>query len=191
MAFTLSRTVGQKLAERVIAEEVNDSGQANEMSNKLGGIQAAIEQGSFRQQSIAVALLRLTPVVPFSASNYLLGMTPLPYPAFFTGTIAGMAVWSCVYASLGSASRSLLKSGVGLDVLLAEVQEQAGKYTEEAAVAGLALGVLAGLYWAFNREKSDQQTEVSVQEQTQEPALPPVFTPVRRLVARIKGHANV
>ena len=65
MAFTLSRTVGQKLAERVIAEEVNGPGQANALGNKLGGIQDAIEQGSFRQQSIAVALLRLTPVVPF------------------------------------------------------------------------------------------------------------------------------
>ena len=73
----------------------------------------------------------------------------------------------------------------------AEVQEQAGKYTEEAAVVGLALGVLAGAYWAVHRQKSDQQTEASVQEQTQEPTLPQVFTPVRRLVARIKGHANV
>lgn len=40
-----------------------------------------------------------------SASNYLLGMTPLPLPAFLAGTLAGMSVWSVVYASLGGASR--------------------------------------------------------------------------------------
>lgn len=39
-------------------------------------------------------------------------MTPLELPAFMTGTVAGMTVWGVVYASLGGASRSLLKSGV-------------------------------------------------------------------------------
>lgn len=53
-----------------------------------------------------------------SASNYLLGMTPLEVPAFMTGTVAGMTVWGFVYASLGGASRSLLKSGVDLEELI-------------------------------------------------------------------------
>lgn len=39
-------------------------------------------------------------------------MTPLELPAFMAGTVAGMTVWGVVYASLGGASRSLLKSGV-------------------------------------------------------------------------------
>ena len=50
-----------------------------------------------------------------SASNYLLGMTPLEIPAFMTGTVAGMTVWGCVYASIGGAGRNLLKSGVDLE----------------------------------------------------------------------------
>ena len=53
-----------------------------------------------------------------SASNYLLGMTPLELPAFMTGTVAGMTVWGIVYASLGGASRSLLKSGMDLEELI-------------------------------------------------------------------------
>ena len=53
-----------------------------------------------------------------SASNYLLGMTPLELPAFMTGTVAGMSVWGLVYASLGGASRSLLKSGMDLEELI-------------------------------------------------------------------------
>lgn len=38
------------------------------------------------------------------------------------GTVAGMSVWSILYASLGGASRSLLESGADLDVLLAGEQ---------------------------------------------------------------------
>ena len=52
-----------------------------------------------------------------SASNYLLGMTPLELPAFMAGTVAGMTVWGVVYASLGGASRSLLKSGMDTEQL--------------------------------------------------------------------------
>ena len=36
-----------------------------------------------------------------------------------TGTLAGMTVWGIVYASLGGASRSLLKSGMDLEELIA------------------------------------------------------------------------
>lgn len=34
------------------------------------------------------------------------------------GTVAGMSVWSILYASLGGASRQLLDGGAELDVLL-------------------------------------------------------------------------
>lgn len=61
----------------------------------------------------------LQPVVPFSASNYLLGLTPLPMAPYLAGTAAGMAAWSLVYASLGGASRSLLQKGASPDALLA------------------------------------------------------------------------
>ena len=54
-----------------------------------------------------------------SASNYILGLTPLPLPAFMGGTVIGMGVWSVVYSSIGGAGRSLLQSGVRLDELLA------------------------------------------------------------------------
>ena len=44
-------------------------------------------------------------------------MTPLELPAFMAGTVAGMTVWGVVYASLGGASRSLLKSGMDTEQL--------------------------------------------------------------------------
>lgn len=59
------------------------------------------------------------PRAPCSASNYLLGLTPLPLAPYLVGTVAGMGCWSVVYASLGGASRSLLAKGVSADALLA------------------------------------------------------------------------
>jgi uncharacterized membrane protein YdjX (TVP38/TMEM64 family) len=66
-AFSVSRGVGKKLAQRVVSEELKSesSEQSAVVESKFKGIQDAIDKGSFAQQSIAVAVLRLTPVVPF------------------------------------------------------------------------------------------------------------------------------
>ena len=64
-------------------------------------------------------ILHMTRCPCRSASNYILGLTPLPLPAFMGGTVIGMGIWSVVYASIGGAGRSVLRSGVGLDTLLA------------------------------------------------------------------------
>lgn len=117
----LARTVGRPLAERVIAHEMGGEGghEAGPIARQLAGVKEAIEQGGPLRQFSAVALLRLTPVVPFSASNYVLGLTPISLPAFLGGTVAGMSVWAVLYASLGGASRALLDRGIALDVLMA------------------------------------------------------------------------
>lgn len=66
-AFSVSRGVGKNLAQRVVSEELKSesSEQSAVVESKFKGIQDAIDKGSFAQQSIAVAVLRLTPVVPF------------------------------------------------------------------------------------------------------------------------------
>ena len=78
-------------------------------------------------QRLACALRALRPVHAGadegqrlrSASNYLLGLTPLAYPPFLLGSIGGMAVWASIYASLGGAGRTLLENGVSIDQVLA------------------------------------------------------------------------
>ena len=57
-----------------------------------------------------------------SASNYLLGLTPLQYPPFIVGSVGGMAVWAVIYASIGGAGRTLLQSGVSLNDVFAGMQ---------------------------------------------------------------------
>lgn len=72
-----------------------------------------------------------------SASNYLLGLTPVQLGPLVVGTVAGMSVWSILYASLGGASRTLLESGADLDVLLAGGTRQATCLITDMAVADM------------------------------------------------------
>lgn len=66
-AFSVARGVGRRFAQRVIDEELKSesSDQKAAVESKFQGVQDAIENGTFAQQTIAVAALRLTPVVPF------------------------------------------------------------------------------------------------------------------------------
>jgi hypothetical protein len=73
-----------------------------------------------------------------SASNYLLGLTPIQLGPLVLGTVAGMSVWSILYASLGGASKALLEGGADLDVLLA------GEGARSAAGARARMVVCAG-----------------------------------------------
>lgn len=161
IAFTIARGVGRPVAERIIRSEMaHDSKASGEFSApgviqaKLQEVQDAIEGGSVWQQAGAVMVLRLTPIVPFSASNYILGLSPLPIIPYLGGTMGGMAFWSAVYSSLGGASRSLLRRGVDPDVLLNDLIQRAGNITETAAViAAVAGGAVAASYAALALRK--------------------------------------
>ena len=122
LAFSLSQGVGRRFAQRMVDSEVGDGGDGgNAVKRALGTVQESIDKGSFWQQFSAVLALRMTPVVPFrcgrvgmtevtcfactcqlisamrgalrSASSYLLGLTPLPFKPFFSGTLAAMSLW--------------------------------------------------------------------------------------------------
>jgi uncharacterized membrane protein YdjX (TVP38/TMEM64 family) len=132
-AFTVARGVGRPLAERIIRAETGhggggkDGGQdgssgtssSSSFGSAWASVEAAVESGGFMRQLTAITLLRLTPVIPYSATNYLLGLTPVQPGAFVLGTLAGMSVWATLYAGLGGASRALLDNGADLELLLA------------------------------------------------------------------------
>lgn len=93
LAFTLSRTAFRGFAEAVVKAETggeeNGAGKANPVKDQIEKAQQLIENGGPGQQFTAILLLRLTPIVPFSASNYVLGLTPVPYAPFLAATIVG------------------------------------------------------------------------------------------------------
>lgn len=72
-AFFLSRTVGKTLAQRIVQEEMKESGaeSQNAVASAFQKVEDAIEAGSFLQQVTAVTLLRLTPVIPFRCDTCL------------------------------------------------------------------------------------------------------------------------
>ena len=145
IAFSLARGVGRPLAERLLHAEVPEGGDAAQpgpFHSRLAALEATIEQGSFWQQTAAIYALRMTPLLPYSACNYLLGLSPLPVGPYAVGTVAAMVCWAPLYASIGGASRSLLLHGGDPDALLADVLERAGSVSREAAVVA---GVVAAL----------------------------------------------
>lgn len=155
IAFTVSRGFGRPVAERIISAEMGTSHDGDEGSliqQKLKDIESVIEKGTFWQQAGSVLALRLTPVIPFSASNYLLGLSPLPIGPYLTGTLVGMSFWSVVYASLGGASRAVLSKGVDPDVLLGELLETTGSVTSKAGFAALLGAAIAGAVF-FGKDK--------------------------------------
>ncbi|KAK9868933.1 hypothetical protein WJX84_000723 [Apatococcus fuscideae] len=157
-AFSFSRGIGQQLAARVVQKELGEDAAAapsEDILSRFQGLKEAVEQGNPWQQFTAIVFLRLTPVVPFSASNYLLGLTPVELAPFAAGTLSGMAVWCSVYGTLGGAGRSLLRKGTSLDALLSDLLSQAELYAEEAGVALAVVAVVAGSIWWLRRQSNN------------------------------------
>ncbi|KAG1669889.1 hypothetical protein FOA52_002415 [Chlamydomonas sp. UWO 241] len=151
-AFLISRGVGRSLAEKVVVKEAGEHGP---VQAKIAEVTRAIRQGGPWQQLTAVLLMRLTPVVPFSAANYVLGMTPIGLPAYIVATFLGASVWAGLYCSLGAASRGLLEGGMDIGELLADISVQAGSYSGTAAKVLVPLALVAGVgYFALNRGDS-------------------------------------
>ena len=166
IAFQIARGVGRPLAERIIRHEMaagdddadgssssssTSSSSSNSKSSavqmKLKEVEAVIEAGTVWQQGFAIFLLRMTPFIPFSACNYILGLSPLPLAPYLTGTIISMGFWSVTYASVGGASRMLLQHGADPDTLMTAVIERAGNLSGEVgSVAAVAGGVAAVVF---------------------------------------------
>lgn len=70
---------------------------------RFGALDRAVGTGGGR----VVALLRLSPLVPFSASNYLFGLTPVRLGPYVLATAAGMIPGGALYAALGAAGRAV------------------------------------------------------------------------------------
>lgn len=57
-----------------------------------------------------VALRQQTSSLLCSATNYLMGLSSVPFKPFLAATFVAMAIWGPLYASIGAASRGVLQS---------------------------------------------------------------------------------
>ena len=97
-AFLLGRTI----AREWVAKKV--SGNAH-----FSAIDEAVGQEGFK----IVALLRLSPIIPFNFLNYALGLTKVSFPQYALATLIGMIPAGILYVYLGTAARDLTEIAAG------------------------------------------------------------------------------
>lgn len=84
------------------------------LDEKAAAVDLAIAKKSWHTPLLLVTLLRLSPVLPFTFSNYLAGITSIELPIFFLGTLLGTLPTQAIYVSAGALGRKALQGGVKL-----------------------------------------------------------------------------
>jgi len=91
LAFLIARHLARASVERWAGGD-----------RRFAAIDQAIKDGGWR----IVALLRLSPVVPFSLSNYLYGLTPVAFGPYVLASWVAMLPATVVFVWLGAAGRA-------------------------------------------------------------------------------------
>jgi uncharacterized membrane protein YdjX (TVP38/TMEM64 family) len=91
LAFLLARHLARERVERWAARDP-----------RFAAIDAAIREQGWK----VVLLLRLSPLVPFSLSNYLYGLTAVRFWPYVLASAVGMLPGTLLYVSLGAAGRA-------------------------------------------------------------------------------------
>lgn len=113
------------LARHVMRERVERRYKDNE---KFHAIDQAVQQRGL----LVIILIRIAPLLPFAAINYLLAMTAVSRRDYLVGSAVGMLPFTLLYVYLGQAATDV--------VALLE-----GKETSHWSIWGLAIGVVAAI----------------------------------------------
>uniref|UniRef100_A0A7S3QIV3 VTT domain-containing protein n=1 Tax=Chaetoceros debilis TaxID=122233 RepID=A0A7S3QIV3_9STRA len=97
--------LGRYLLRDVIETKMVDQETGRPRYPVLTAIDAALEQNGLR----IVFLLRLSPIIPFNAINYILGVTAVPSRAYILSCL-GMIPGTILYVFVGSSAGSLVES---------------------------------------------------------------------------------
>jgi len=81
---------------------------------RAAAVDASIASRPSSTSLLLITLLRLSPVLPFTFSNYLAGLTSLPLHIIFVGTLLGTLPTQAVYVGAGALGRQALQGGVRL-----------------------------------------------------------------------------
>jgi uncharacterized membrane protein YdjX (TVP38/TMEM64 family) len=98
LAFLIARHVARERVEKAARKREN-----------FRAIDRAIGEKGWK----IVALLRLSPLVPFSISNYLYGLTAVRFGPYILASAAGMLPGTVLYVYLGVAGRAAAAASAG------------------------------------------------------------------------------
>lgn len=106
----LSATVGSGVAFLVSRYLARDA-----VQKKFGNSQrfAAVDRAVAREGWKIVFMLRLSPVFPYNALNYLLGLTGISFWQYFAASAVGMVPGTLLYVYIGYAGRAGLETAGG------------------------------------------------------------------------------
>lgn len=100
LAFLVSRHLAHARVESLVAKRP-----------KFKAVKAAVSEGGWK----IVALLRLSPVLPFNLQNYFYGITDVKLAHYVPATFAGIIPGTLLYVYLGAAGKAA--SGEGISAL--------------------------------------------------------------------------
>jgi len=116
LAFLLARYLFEDYTKKMIA--------------KYPRINAYSERLKTRGLS-TVLFLRLVPLFPFNAINFLLGVTPLPLRTYIVGSYFGMIPGTLLFVYLGGSLRNLSPLNITFGILGIMLLTLIGKYYEK------------------------------------------------------------
>jgi uncharacterized membrane protein YdjX (TVP38/TMEM64 family) len=106
LASTTAAALAFLIARYVARGRVEALAQRNQ---KFRAIDQAIREKGWR----VVALLRLSPLVPFSVSNYLYGLTPVSFGPYVLASWVAMLPATVLYVWIGAAGKAAADAGGG------------------------------------------------------------------------------
>jgi len=110
LLVTTSATIAAAVAFLISRYIARDKVQAlAENYPKFKAIDKAIGEDSLR----VVAIMRLSPLMPFALSNYLYGLTSVKFSPYVIGSFFGMMPGTFAYVSAGTATRQVAEGVFG------------------------------------------------------------------------------
>ena len=104
VSATTAAAISFLIARYALRDKIRDVAAKNP---KFAAIDRAIGEDSFR----VVALLRLSPLLPFALSNYLYGLTSVKFRPYVLASCVGMLPGTFAYVSAGSVGMTLMEAG--------------------------------------------------------------------------------
>ena len=116
LAFLLARYIFQEYAEKLVSKY-----------SKLDKYLNRLEEHGLS----TVLFLRLVPLFPFNALNFLLGVTPIPLRVYVIGSFVGMLPGTFLFVYLGGSLKMLSPLNIVLSILGIIALTVIGKYYEK------------------------------------------------------------